>query len=132
SLPKAVNMACRLAKLHDYSSDRLARDCKIWARDHWQASSYFRRLSQMLFGAATPKRRYKVFEHFFRMDKGRIERFFAMRFTRRDKIRLLMGKPPVPVGLAISALLGRGYPLSRLVPGAGHPDEAEAEHDRDE
>jgi lycopene beta-cyclase len=43
-----------------------------------------------------------------------IERFYAGRSNWLDRIRILAGKPPVPVLAAIRALLGGGIALARL------------------
>jgi lycopene beta-cyclase len=64
----------------------------------------------MLFGAAAPIDRYRVLERFYRLDRRLIERFYAGRSTLADKVRILAGKPPVPVGRAVAALAGLGEP----------------------
>ena len=69
----------------------------------------------MLFAAAEPAQRYRVLERFYRLDRSLIERFYAGRMTAGDKVRILIGKPPVPVGKAIGVLTGLGnkpQPLS--------------------
>jgi len=40
-----------------------------------------------------------------------IERFYAGRSTALDKLRVLTGKPPVPISRGLAALLGKGAPL---------------------
>ena len=66
----------------------------------------------MLFQAARPEERYKVFERFYRLPEPLIERFYAAKSTVFDKVRILSGKPPVPIGRAVEALLGKGTPLA--------------------
>ncbi len=61
-------------------------------------------LNRMLFRAAEPAERYKVLERFYRLDPALVARFYAGRSTAMDKARILMGKPPVPVGRALSAI----------------------------
>ena len=73
-------------------------------------------LSTMLFGAASPKGRYKVLERFYHLPQGLIERFYAGRSTWADRARILVGKPPVRIGAAIASLTGRGCPLASLDP----------------
>ena len=58
----------------------------------------------MLFRAAAPEHRYRVLEHFYRLDPGLIARFYAGRSTAADKMRILSGRPPVPVARALMAL----------------------------
>ena len=75
---------------------------------------FVRLLARMLFGAALPARRYKVFERFYRLGQPLIQRFYAGRLTRMDQLRLLIGKPPVSVVRALASLIGKGLPLARL------------------
>ena len=71
-------------------------------------------LSTMLFGAATPKRRYKVLERFYDLSPGLIERFYAGRSSWADRVRILIGRPPVRVSAALASLIGKGRPLACL------------------
>lgn len=71
-------------------------------------------LTTMLFSAAHPQERYRVLERFYTLPEGLIERFYAARSTRFDRLRVLAGKPPVPLGAAIASLAGGGRPLSPL------------------
>ena len=90
---------------------QLAALLETRARRHWSRTGFYRMLGSMLFGAARPRERYRVFERFYRLNEGLIERFYAGESRLKDKARVLMGKPPVPVGRAISALAGKGAPL---------------------
>jgi lycopene beta-cyclase len=58
----------------------------------------------MLFQAAAPAERYRVLERFYRLPEGLIQRFYAGRPTLLDRVRLLSGRPPVPVRLAARCL----------------------------
>jgi lycopene beta-cyclase len=58
----------------------------------------------MLFRAAEPSARYRVLEHFYRLPEPLIGRFYADALTRPDKLRILSGRPPVPIGKALAAL----------------------------
>jgi len=64
-------------------------------------------LAAMLFRAAEPPERYRVLEQFYRRDPSLVARFYAARSTALDRLRVLSGKPPVPVGRAMAALRGR-------------------------
>ncbi|NNC53017.1 MAG: lycopene beta-cyclase CrtY [Erythrobacter sp.] len=92
-----------LAGLPEFVEDR--------AHAHWKRTAYYRLLGKMLFEAAEPAERYRVFERFYRLPEPLISRFYAARSTPLDKLRILTGRPPVPVGRAIKALLGKGAPL---------------------
>ena len=81
------------------------------ARDHWRSTGYYRLLGKMLFDAADPSERYRIFERFYTLPEPLIERFYAAKSSPLDKLRILSGKPPVPIRSAVAALLGKGAPL---------------------
>ena len=60
---------------------------------------------RMLFIAAEPSERYRVLQRFYRLDDGLVRRFYAGQSTALDKVRTLVGKPPVPIGRALGVLL---------------------------
>ena len=66
--------------------------------------AYYRFLNRMLFKAATPALRYKVLERFYTLPEDLIQRFYGGRTTLYDGIRILLGKPPVPVLKAVREL----------------------------
>ena len=131
SLPMAVRMAAMIADLPDLAGAAIAAACAVEARRHWRGGAYYRLLTRMLFGASAPQARYKVFERFYRLDAGLIERFYAGRSTWRDRLRLVAGRPPVPIGAALRSLLGGGVPLARLddLDRTHHPARAGEEED---
>ena len=102
SLPDALRIALLVARQDDLSA--LPALLRAEARRLWQARGFYRLLDRMLFRAAAPAERYRVLEHFYRLGPGVIERFYAGRSTLRDKLRILSGKPPVPVGKALGQL----------------------------
>jgi lycopene beta-cyclase len=75
---------------------------RVEAARLWRERGYYRLLNRMLFRAAAPAERYRVLEHFYRLDPAVIERFYAGRSSRWDKLRILSGRPPVPVGRALA------------------------------
>jgi lycopene beta-cyclase len=113
SLPFAVETALAIAAEADLTGPQLAAMIEDRARRHWRQTRFYRRLGRMLFGAAPPEQRYRVFERFYRLPRPTIERFYAARATRLDRARILCGRPPVPVLGAIAALAGSGRPLER-------------------
>lgn len=111
TLPIAVKTALAIAGAGDLPGERLAALMETRARSHWAATRFYRRLGAMLFGAALPAERWRIFARFYRLDQGLIERFYAARSTTADKARILCGRPPVPLGRAVRAILpgkGRG------------------------
>jgi lycopene beta-cyclase len=102
SLPDAVRTALLIARQPDLAS--LADILRGEASRIWRARRFYRLLNRMLFRAAEPSRRYRILEHFYRLDPRLIARFYAGRSTFGDKLRILSGKPPVPIGKALAAL----------------------------
>jgi lycopene beta-cyclase len=114
SLPDAVRFAMEICHLPNLSGAALASASYGWARAHWRRGSFYRMLTRMLFGAGEPQYRFRMLERFYRLPPPLIERFYAGRSTRADMVRILAGKPPVPVMQAIASLAGGGRPLASL------------------
>ena len=74
TLPFAVETALAVARDADLSGPAMAAMLEDRARAHWRATKFYRRLGAMLF-AAEPERRRRVFERFYRLEPGLIERF---------------------------------------------------------
>nr|WP_295234811.1 lycopene beta-cyclase CrtY [uncultured Brevundimonas sp.] len=106
SLPDAVRLADRLAR--DFEPATVAEDIRRHAHDVWAGRGFYRLLNRMLFRAARPDERYKVLERFYRLPQPLVERFYAAGSTLADKARILSGKPPVPIGAALTCLVERG------------------------
>ena len=104
SLPDAVRLAVRLAERTDFSGKALAAFTHDYARAAWKQGAFYRMLSAMMFRAGDPAERWRIIERFYRLDPTLITRFYAGRSSLKDKIRILTGKPPVPVGSAIRVL----------------------------
>jgi lycopene beta-cyclase len=104
SLPDAVRIAIAVAKMDDLSGTVLREAIQRLARAHWRGQAYYRMLSTLLFRAAEPAERWRVLARFYRLDPALIGRFYAGQSTFTDKVRILTGKPPVPIGRAILAL----------------------------
>ena len=78
----------------------------------WRRSAFFRLLNRMLFRAAAPSDRWRVLRRIYRLDAGLIGRFYAGRPSVFDRVRILSGKPPVPVGRALRCVLDTPPPAS--------------------
>lgn len=114
SLPDAVHLATHIAQLPHITGEALASVTHSHARSLWKRRGFYRMLASMLFSAAHPQERYRVLERFYTLPEGLIERFYAARSTGLDRLRVLAGKPPVPLGAAIASIAGYGRPLSPL------------------
>ncbi len=111
TLPFAVDTALFVADHADLPGPALAEQLAERARRHWQATRLYRMLGAMLFGAALPEERFRVFERHYKLGQPLIERFYAARSTRADAMRVLVGKPPVRIHRALAALAGSSPPL---------------------
>ena len=109
----AVENALAVAREADLTGEQLAAMFESRARRHWRRTAYYRLLARMLFLAAKPEKRVEVFQRFYRLKRGLIERFYAARSGTFDKLRVLAGRPPVPVPAAIAAMFKRGAPLKQ-------------------
>ena len=116
TLPIAVANALAIAQEAELPGVHLAAFVDNRARHHWAQTRFYRMLGRMLFDAAEPDRRYRIFERFYRLPQPLIERFYAARSTMADRIRILSGKPPVSVVRAVSAIVGNGTPLTERHP----------------
>jgi hypothetical protein len=117
SLPEAVRLADAIAASSDLRSPALYALTRDRSREAWKHGRFFRLLNRMLYRAAKPEERYRVLEHFYRLPEPLVARFYAGRPTWRDKVRVLSGRPPVPVGRALRALSRRGSVPTPPLPG---------------
>lgn len=102
----ALRLADELSRLPgEFSGAELARWTRARFLQHWRDTGYFRVLNRMLFHAAIPEERWRVFAHFYRLPPQRIARFYAGELTALDRMRILSGRPPVGIGAALKALL---------------------------
>jgi lycopene beta-cyclase len=104
ALPDAVRVALAVSEMADLDGAALHDRLHALARTHWRGQAFYRMLATMLFRAAAPAQRWQVLARFYRLDPALIERFYAGRSTLFDKLRILTGKPPVPIRSAIEAL----------------------------
>ncbi|HZY19007.1 MAG TPA: lycopene beta-cyclase CrtY [Ramlibacter sp.] len=114
SLPEAVRLADLVAAQADLSVAPLFAAMRAHALQRWRDQTFFRLLNRMLFRAARPAERRRVMQRFYGLPSGLIARFYASRSTGLDKARLLVGKPPVPVGAACRV----AFPARRGPPAA--------------
>lgn len=104
SLPDAAANALFLGRQTCFEAGAVFHALKERARRAWEERRFFQLLNRMLFRAAAPDERYRILEHFYRLPEATIARFYAAELTMLDKVRILSGKPPVPVRRALNAL----------------------------
>lgn len=104
SLPDAVQLADEIAAFTSFESSTLFELTRRRSDELWRRTGYYRLLNRMLFRAAEPDQRYRIFERFYGLSNGLIRRFYAGRLKWTDKVRVLTGKPPVPIHRALRCL----------------------------
>ncbi len=107
TMPDAVQNAALLAQQRDLSGPALHLFYHRRAAALWKERSFYKLLNRMLFRAAGPHERYRVLEHFYRLPQTLIARFYAGQLTTWDKLRIVSGRPPVPLRRALAALRER-------------------------
>ena len=105
SLPDAVANAVHLTEQGDLTSGAVYALLRNRAEYLWRERAFFRLLNRMLFKAAEPDQAYRVLEHFYRLPAPLISRFYSADLSGLDKLRIMSGKPPVPVGKALWAMM---------------------------
>lgn len=107
SLAEAVRLADAIAALPDLRADALFDAVRAHALGRWRAQRFYRLLNRMFFEAAPPHERWRVMQQFYRRPEALIQRFYAGRLTALDQLRIVSGKPPVPLRAALKAAVGR-------------------------
>jgi lycopene beta-cyclase len=97
-----------LSRQQVFSTSALHRLYRSRADALWESRRFCQLLNRMLFRAAEPAQRYRVLEHFYRLPEPLIARFYAGQLTGLDKLRIVSGRPPVPLGKALAAIRGTG------------------------
>lgn len=105
SLPDAVRVANIIANdCRPLTSETVMSAVYAYARKRSRDQTYYRLLNRMLFQAAKPDERYLVLQRFYSLPQGLIERFYAGNLTTGDKLRILVGKPPVGIQKALACV----------------------------
>ena len=111
--PDAARLADEIAGLPELTSAAVRAAAEARSRSAWNARGYYRLLNRMMFQACEPALRYRILERFYRLPQPLVERFYAAQATMGDKARILIGKPPVPIGRAIACLAEQSaFPVS--------------------
>lgn len=104
SLPDAVRLADHLIARDRWDAESLFEATRDYSLAQWRQRGFFRLLNRMLFMAGPADRRWAVMQRFYRLREPLIQRFYAADLTTWDRLRIVSGKPPVPVGEALRAL----------------------------
>jgi lycopene beta-cyclase len=104
SLPHAVRMIDAICELPSLNVDSISKSITKLRDREEESIKYFQLLNRLLFEAATPKKRFIVFQHFYRMPESLIQRFYRGELSTEDKIKILCGRPPVPLTKAMKII----------------------------
>jgi lycopene beta-cyclase len=107
SFPDAARLAETVATLPEFEAAAVYRACRGLSEKLWRERGYYRYLSRLLFQAADPLERWRVLRRFHTLSEGLIARFYAAELTAADKLRILVGKPPVPISRALACMRER-------------------------
>lgn len=105
SLPDAVRLADLILGREDLSAPALFEAVRAHAEAQWRARAFYRKLNRMLFLAGGARKRYAVMRRFYSLPEPLIRRFYAGETNAIDKLRILTGKPPVPLIPALRAFV---------------------------
>lgn len=92
SLPIAARVADHIAE-HSPETVALEGLDTLVPRQRSQ-SRFCHLLNRLLFRWYAPRSRRHIFERFYRFPRETIERFYALRMTWADRLRLVVGNPP--------------------------------------
>ncbi|MXP67134.1 lycopene beta-cyclase CrtY (plasmid) [Pantoea sp. Nvir] len=104
SVSLAAFLADALTADCTFSPEMLPSQIYYFARLAWRHHCFFRMLNRMLFLSGNADQRWQVIQKFYRLPQEVIARFYAGKLTLADWVRILSGKPPVPVLTAIHAI----------------------------
>ena len=116
SLPLAVRTADLVAASPDLTSAGVGARVRGLAFREGRRQRFERLLARMLFRGCPPERRWIVMRRFYDLREGLIERFYAGRSTWADRLRILSGRPPIPVRDALPCLPERPLLGERSLP----------------
>ena len=105
SLPFAARVATAVADCPTLTSKAVRRLTEAMSKRGWAGGRLYRGLNRMMFEVAEPENRYRVLQRFYTLPWRLIERFYASRLSLRDQLRILVGKPPIPMAPALMAFL---------------------------
>lgn len=104
SLPVAALVADCIAAVPHPTTAAVRDAVRDFAITKAHRDRFLRLLNRMLFRGCAPDRRHRVLSRFYRLPEPLIERFYAGRLTTLDKLRIVTGKPPIPVLDALPCL----------------------------
>ncbi|MDZ4660056.1 MAG: lycopene beta-cyclase CrtY [Pseudomonadota bacterium] len=109
SLPLALQIAEIITKAPNKEGPQLFDLLRNESMKWQKKCQFYLFLNRMMFGAALPHERINIFERFYQLPEPLIQRFYASRLNKFDQMRILMGRPPVPVVHAIKSIFNTSW-----------------------
>lgn len=103
SLPEAVRVAECLSRHQDWRPQAVHAVLSEFVREKRPHDGFFLMLNRMMFLAAPGPIRYRILQRFYRFSEETIERFYAGRLSASDRLKMVVGKPPVPMWKALQS-----------------------------
>lgn len=97
SFPDAVRTADVIAGLDVLDGPSIYAAQRQHSEAVWQERGFYHYLNTMMFLGAEPNQRYRVIERFYGLSPALVRRFYAGQSTTFDKLRTLIGKPPISI-----------------------------------
>ena len=113
SFPDSVRLASKISKTINSSDKNKRLNLDLEIRKYklllYRRDRYFRLLNRLLFKASLPSKRHLVLQRFYTLSESLIKRFYEGNLHKKDKLRILIGKPPVPVLKALYFFSERAF-----------------------
>jgi lycopene beta-cyclase len=77
-------------------------------QERQQNERFYLFLNRLMFYGADSTNRYRIFERFYRLPQQTIVRFYAGQSNWMDRLRLLVGEPPIPISAALRVIFCSG------------------------
>lgn len=107
SLPDAARLADLIASAPEVTTESARSIVERYRRERRSRANFYRLLNRMMFLAAPDAERRRIFARFYRLPEATIRRFYAGETNWADRMRLLSGKPPVPLAPALRSMFSR-------------------------
>ncbi|WP_304617344.1 lycopene beta-cyclase CrtY [Paracoccus sp. (in: a-proteobacteria)] len=104
SLPVAVEVADVIAAVPELTTPAVRGAVRDFGLARAHQDRFLRLLNRMLFRGCPGPQRYRLLQRFYRLPEPLIERFYAGRLTWADRLRIVTGKPPIPIRRALTCL----------------------------
>ncbi len=106
SLPDAVRVVDRL--IAQSLPERWPSVIQALQTDCWRRGRYFRLLNRALFWGTDDTDRYRILQRFYRLPEPLIRSFYRGDLSVLESLRIVLGRPPVPVLTLARNLWERG------------------------